>query len=31
MALPWLAVSVRGGECVVDESAIIPAGTKVSG
>lgn len=30
-ALPWLAVSVRGGECVVDESAIIPAGTKVSG
>lgn len=29
-ALPWLAVSVRGGECVVDESAIIPAGTKVS-
>lgn len=29
-ALPWLRVTVRGNECIVDESAIIPAGTKVS-
>ncbi len=29
-ALPWLRVTIRGNECVIDESAIIPAGTKVS-
>ncbi|MCR4411315.1 MAG: Rieske 2Fe-2S domain-containing protein [Thermoguttaceae bacterium] len=29
-ALPWHAVTVRGRECVVDEGAVVPAGTKVS-
>jgi len=29
-ALPWHSVTIRGSECVVDESAIIPVGTKVS-
>lgn len=29
--LIWHQVAVRGGECVVDESATVPVGTKVSG
>jgi len=29
-ALPWHAVTAAGGECVIDESAVVPAGTKVS-
>jgi Rieske Fe-S protein len=28
--LPWLAVSVEGGVCVVDEDQRVPPGTKVS-
>lgn len=29
-ALPWHPVTMRGSECMVDQSATIPAGTKVS-
>lgn len=29
-SLPWLAVSVKGGEVLVDEGTVVPAGTKVS-
>ncbi len=28
-ALPWLAVSVSGGNVIVDEGALVPPGTKV--